>query len=77
MAQVVIAVILSVLISAKLTSMVCLKLFEEVLNTYENYCKKIVVNEVMIRSILSNKDKQQLLELYDETIKEIEEGADE
>lgn len=75
MIQIIVAVVISVLISTKITSSFCLRFYEENLNYHEKYVKQTVLNRIIIESLLVGKDKQQLLDLFQEASADIEKGT--
>lgn len=74
MTEILIAVAISVFLSTTITYAICLKQHEMILDYYQKYMMRLALNEVMIESLLRGKNKQQLLDLYERTYKEIEEG---
>ena len=78
MIHIIIAVVISVIISFKITSFVYLKLYEQHLDYIEKYMKRTSLAEAVVISILGGKDTDTLLTLYKKSLKELEEeGADE
>lgn len=75
MIEIIAAITVSVLLSTMITYAICLKQHEMILDYYRKYMMRLALNEVMIESLLRNKNKQQLLELYERTFKEIKEGG--
>lgn len=76
MMEVVVAVAISISISIIITYTICMKQFEYILDYYQKYLMKIVLNEMMIKSLLTGKDKQQLLDLFERQLNEIEKGVE-
>lgn len=76
MIQIIIAVIISVIISFKITSLVYLKLYEQHLDYIEVYMKRTILAENAVLSILGGKDSKAVLYVYKKSLEELE-GADE
>ena len=76
MIQIIIAVIISVIISFKITSLVYLKLYEQHLDYIEVYMKRTILAEAAVLSILGGKDSKAVLYVYKKSLEELE-GADE
>lgn len=75
MIQIIVAVIISVIISFKFTSLVYLKLYEQHLDYIEVYMKRTILAEAAVLSILGGKDSKAVLYIYKKSLEELE-GAD-
>lgn len=73
MIQIIVAVIISVIISFKITSLVYLKLYEQHLDYIEVYMKRTILAEAAVLSILGGKDSKAVLYIYKKSLEELEE----
>lgn len=72
MIQIIVTVIISVIISFKITSLLYLKLYEQHLDYIEIYMKRTILAEAAVLSILGGKDNKAVLYVYKKSLEELE-----